>query len=319
MKFVALILTVFLFHSGFAQDYYLLAGTYTKTTSKGIYVYTFNSKTGGVKLVSTTFTDNPSYFAMDEKTNFLYSVNELGGGKGAVSSFAFDRKSGKLKFVNTSLTQGDDPCYIQLDKENKWAAVANYSGGNFSVFPIKNDGTLGEVAEVIQHTGTGPDKDRQEMAHVHSTVFTPDNKFLAVADLGMDQVTVYPFDASADKPVTDEPITLSTMPGSGPSTSSFIPQNNMHISSKKCREILPLISTLTKARIPSRPSGRTRLVLKVSVAAPPSIFLRMENFYMARTGENQTLFQCIPLTNRQESSPRLVFSLLVETIRVILR
>ncbi|MBA4166446.1 MAG: lactonase family protein [Chitinophagaceae bacterium] len=216
MKNVSVIIMLLLFQTGFAQDYYLLAGTYTKTNSKGIYVYTFDSKTGIAKPVSNIFTDNPSYLAIDQDGKHVYAVNEMGGGKGAVSSFSFDKKNGTLHFINNELTNGDDPCFIDLDATGKWIAAANYSGGNFTVFPVKSDGSVGAAAQTIQHTGSSVNKDRQEKPHVHSTVFSTDNRFLVVVDLGMDKITVYPFDASKEKPVTDEPVELNTPAGSGP-------------------------------------------------------------------------------------------------------
>src|SRR5690349_8004269 len=98
--------------SCFSQNFYLFVGTYTKgNASKGIYVYQFNATTGEASLVSTVATENPSYLAVAPGEKFLYAVNETGK-DGAVSSFAFDKSSGQLKFLNKQASGGDDPCYI---------------------------------------------------------------------------------------------------------------------------------------------------------------------------------------------------------------
>lgn len=199
-----------------AQEKTLLVGTYTGKKSEGIYVYKFNTSTGEMKKVSSTFTENPSYLALSPDKKFLYSVNENGDGKGGVSAFSFDDASGKITPINSQLTHGDHPCYISVDKSGKWVVAGNYSGGNFSVFPIQADGSVAEAAQVIAHTGSGANKQRQEKSHVHSVVFTPDGKFLAITDLGTDKIYLYPFDASAAKPVAEKAVETSTAPGAGP-------------------------------------------------------------------------------------------------------
>ncbi|HLX65376.1 MAG TPA: beta-propeller fold lactonase family protein, partial [Puia sp.] len=179
MRFYMLILLLFLSFSGFSQQYYLFVGTYTEGSpasrgSKGIYVYRFNAATGDATPVSTAMTDNPSYLAIAPGGKFLYSVNETHGTEpGGVSAFSFDKITGKLTFIDKQPSGGADPCYVSVDAGRKWALVANYSGGNLSALPIGVDGSLHPLTELIQHTGTGPVKDRQEKAHVHSTILSP--------------------------------------------------------------------------------------------------------------------------------------------------
>jgi 6-phosphogluconolactonase len=171
-------------------------------------------------------TDNPSYLAIAPGGRFLYSVNETHGTEpGGVSAFSFDKATGKLTFIDKQASGGEDPCYISVDAGRKWALVANYSGGNFSALPIGADGSLHPLTELIQHTGTGPVKDRQEKAHVHSTILTPDGRYLVVADLGMDQLSILRFDPAAAKtPLTNaaDPI-VKIQPGYGPRHTAFCP------------------------------------------------------------------------------------------------
>jgi 6-phosphogluconolactonase len=206
-----------------AQEAYLLAGTYTKGGSKGIYVYKFNTKTGDLKAVGTTFTENPSYLAISKDKKHVYAVNENGDNKGAVSAFSFDKATGKLTLINSQSSHGDHPCYISVDKTNKWVVAGNYTGGNFSVYPVKQDGSLGEAVQTIQHTGNSVNKSRQEKPHVHSVVFSPDEKFLAVTDLGTDRIMIYPFNPQKDKPVNEKAIEVKSKPGSGPRHIIFHP------------------------------------------------------------------------------------------------
>lgn len=231
MRYSLLTLLLVLYFSGFSQKYYLFVGTYTEGSpasqgSKGIYVYRFDAATGDATPVSTAMTDNPSYLAVAPGGKFLYSVNETHGAEpGGVSAFSFDKATGKLTFIDKQASGGADPCYISVDAARKWALVANYSGGSLSALPIAADGSLHPLTELIQHTGTGPVKDRQEKAHVHSTILSPDQRYLVVADLGMDQLSVLRFNPSATKtPLTAASDSIvKIQPGYGPRHTAFSP------------------------------------------------------------------------------------------------
>ena len=204
------------------KDYYMLTGTYTKTGSKGIYVYKFNPVSGKPVLVSNTDSAvNPSYITLSG--NYLYAVNETGGkDPGRVSAYSFDKENGKLTLLNSQPSGGDDPCFVSVTKDGKWIAVGNYSGGNFSVLPVNTDGSLMPLAQLIQHEGSGPNKDRQGKPHVHATVFSPDNDYLLVTDLGLDKIMVYKFDETNQKPLSDTPYSVvSVTPGGGPRHITF--------------------------------------------------------------------------------------------------
>lgn len=221
-----LVSAMMLFLGCSSQKFYLLAGTYTNTGSKGIYVYTFDASTGKAEMVSSTDSVvNPSYLTISQNGNFVYSVNETNGAvPGRVSSFSFDKKDGKLHFLNTQVSGGDDPCYVALNENDQWLAVANYTGGSAALFPINKDGSLKPFAQLIQDSGSSVNKDRQEKAHVHETVFSPDYKYLFTPDLGMDKVMIYKFNASAVTPLeASTPPVVETPPGSGPRHITFHP------------------------------------------------------------------------------------------------
>jgi len=61
---------------------------------------------------------------------------------------------------------------------------------------VQSNGGLGDASAVIQHSGHGPNAERQEGPHAHEIQLTPDNRFAIVADLGLDELLVYHFDAS---------------------------------------------------------------------------------------------------------------------------
>lgn len=209
-----------------AQKTKLIIGTYTGGKSEGIYIYDFNTSTGDNKFVSSIKSSNPSYLAVSPDKKYLYAVNEdadsLNNG-GMVSAFKFDKKKKYLNFINQQPSGGNHPCYIAVDETGKWIIAANYSGGSFSIAPINKDGSIAADKKVVQHVGKSINKERQEKAHVHQTLLTADNKYLLVADLGMDKFSVYDFDNS-NGTVKDNAI-VSVSAGSGPRHAAIHPSN----------------------------------------------------------------------------------------------
>jgi len=185
-------------------------GTYTtKTNSKGIYSFHFDTDTGQLAAIGLSEeTPDPSWVAVHPSAKFLYAANEAGKAS-TVSAFAVDVKSGKLTLLNQMPALGEDPCYISFDKAGKYVLVANYTSGNIVVFPILPGGKLGEHTALVQVSGaTGPNKERQEGSHAHWIETSMGNGTVFVAALGLDRVMTYKFDPAKG--------TLGAMPAAGP-------------------------------------------------------------------------------------------------------
>jgi 6-phosphogluconolactonase len=93
--------------------------------------------------------------------------------------------------------------------------VANYTGGSLAVFPVLEDGTLGEASAFIQHSGHGANPERQEEAHAHSIDISPDNRLAMVDDLGLDELLVYKFDSSKGSLTPNSPPFVKLDAGAG--------------------------------------------------------------------------------------------------------
>jgi 6-phosphogluconolactonase len=203
--------------------YIFYVGTYTEdgSKSKGIYAYRFDADTAHITpLGLAAETTNPSFVALHPNGRFLYAVNEVGNYKGpnsgGVSAFSIDRATGKLTFLNEVPSRGADPCYITVEKTGKYVLVANYTGGSLAVFPVLEDGKLGEASVFVQHTGHGTNPERQEKAHAHSIDLSPDNRFAMVDDLGLDELLVYKFDTANGSLTPNNPPFVKLDPGAGP-------------------------------------------------------------------------------------------------------
>jgi 6-phosphogluconolactonase len=207
------------------QKYLFYVGTYTDHGSKGIYAYRFDSATGestslGLAAESTA----PSFLAIAPNGQFLYAVNEIsqfnGQPTGAVSAFAIQPKTAKLTLLNQVPSRGEGPAHIALDRSGKYALVSNYDRGSIAVFPLLQDGRLGEATASVQHKGSSVNKERQEGPHAHAAAFSPDNRFVIVADLGLDQLLVYRFDAARGT-LGSDPQIVRAVPGAGPRHLAF--------------------------------------------------------------------------------------------------
>jgi 6-phosphogluconolactonase len=208
------------------SKYLVFVGTYTtKTESKGIYAFEFDTDRGKLtpKGVAAETID-PSWVAVHPSGNFLYAANEAGKAS-TVSAFAVDAKSGKLTLLNQLPSLGEDPCYLSFDKTGKYLFVANYSSGTIAVFPILTDGRLGEHTALVKDQGvTGPNKERQEGPHAHWIEVSSDNRFAFVADLGLDAILSYRFDASKGSLTPNKAFLLRPLTaGAGPRHATFSP------------------------------------------------------------------------------------------------
>jgi 6-phosphogluconolactonase len=178
----------------------LYVGTYTENTrSEGIYLVRMDRRSGELSRVGAVDAGaNPSFLALHPNRRALYAVNELeqynGKATGAVSAFAIDRATGGLTRLNQQPSGGGAPCYVSVDGRGRFALVANYSSGSVALLPIEANGALAPAAQLIQHTGKGPNAERQEGPHAHCILPDLANRFALSADLGDDRVFVYRFD-----------------------------------------------------------------------------------------------------------------------------
>jgi 6-phosphogluconolactonase len=203
-------------------------GTYTGAKSKGIYVSRFDAATG--KLDAPTLaaeTKSPSFLAVHPSERFLYAVGEgttvAGGRSGAVSAFALDKWSGQLTLLNQQPSGGLGPCHLALDSKGRCLMVANYGGGSIASLPVRQDGSLGEPATTIQHTGASVNPQRQAGPHAHFITPSPDDRFALCCDLGLDQVLVYRLDPKRATLAANDPPFATVKPGAGPRHLTFSP------------------------------------------------------------------------------------------------
>jgi 6-phosphogluconolactonase (cycloisomerase 2 family) len=199
------------------ESLHLLVGAYSDGSTPGISVYRFNTQTGDFAFLNDLKGIlNPSYLVVSPDEQTIYSVNETSDG--AVSAFRIDKQSATLSFLNSQATGGADPCYINSNKGKTFIVTANYTGGNISVFPLSEDGTILPRTQSF-------DSPEPPASHLHTTVFSPDGKWLLATDLGKDKIYLFNLKSAEDTIFLkkEEEKTTQLESGSGPRHLVFHP------------------------------------------------------------------------------------------------
>jgi 6-phosphogluconolactonase len=217
-----------------ASEELLYVGTYTdEGRREGVHLVRFDTGSGDLQLVrSFDVGPNPSFLAIHPNGRWLYLVNEVnepretnGTRTGDVSAFAISPETADLTRLNAQRTRGGSPCYVSVDRRGRVVFVANYMGGNVVVLPIEDGGGVAPVEASTANGGsTGPNAARQEAPHAHCVVTDPSNRFVLMADLGLDRVFLDRLDADRIALTPTEGRGVRLRPGAGPRHLAFHPR-----------------------------------------------------------------------------------------------
>jgi 6-phosphogluconolactonase len=182
-----------------------------------------NPRDGELTLVETVPAENPSFLALDPTLTHLYSVNENLAGR--VSAYAIDPANGTLTFLNTASANGKHTTHLSVHPSAQYLLAANYTSGDFPIFRIQPNGSIGPMTDEFpsEGNGTGPNPDRQEGPHAHQILTDLDAQHVFGVDLGADKVNVLNLDLGTGL------LTPNTVPfapvasGSGPRHMAFHP------------------------------------------------------------------------------------------------
>ena len=214
---------------------HLIIGTYTEQLphvdgkADGILTASFDPANGRIgPVTSLTAARNPSYLATSASGEHVYAVHETltfedqpGGG---ITAYARDPRTGQLTMLNARATRGESPCNVALDRTGRFVLIANYGEGpgSVTVYRVEPDGRLGDLADHVELTGTGPDPVRQASAHAHMITSDPVTGDILVTDLGSDTILVYALDHEG-RLTPKTAAHVNAVPGAGPRHLAFHP------------------------------------------------------------------------------------------------
>ncbi len=207
---------------------------------RGIHIFKVDRATGALTAAGVYETGtSPSCLVVNAAGTRLYSANEtdrVGRDKqGTVSAFAIDRTDGTLKLLNSVRSGGAGPTHVSLHPSGKFVFVANYFGGSVAVLPVLEGGTLGEPTDVKTDDGKiGPAKSAtapkgsfavsgHDRTHAHMIQADPAGRFVLHADLGLDKIFAWAFDAKTGVLTANDPAAVALPPGDGPRHFHFHP------------------------------------------------------------------------------------------------
>lgn len=212
-------------------------GTYTKGDSEGIYSFTLDTdKRTIVDVKVAAKLENPTYLTISSNNRYLYSVVKEGD-TGGLAAFSIN-DNGELTAINSQFSEGASPCHVSVDSKNNYVFSTNYHKGTVeSALLNQEDGSVQPAVSIFKHEGSGPDP-RQEKAHTHYAGVTPDEKYLAVVELGTDALITYKVN---DNGTLEKVSLLPIKAGSGPRHLAFHPNGKYaYIMTEFSSEVIAL-------------------------------------------------------------------------------
>jgi 6-phosphogluconolactonase len=177
---------------------------------------------------------NPSFLGLHPTLNVLYAVTETmrndANHPAEVVAYRFttenvprdndkktEEKIASLTRLNSQKIDGDIPCHVTVDKTGRYLIIANYTNGSVVVFAIESDGKVGaETCNIVHEIVDGKTK-----SNGHCSVIDGTNRWVLVADLGLDRVFVYELDHATGKLLPGKHPHLLLPEGSGPRHLAF--------------------------------------------------------------------------------------------------
>ncbi len=170
------------------NKYVAYVSTYTQGDNHGIRIYDVDIDNGRFIEKDKVEITNSSYLAESHNRKYLYSITDMG-----VEAFKI-MPDGALEFINAAAINGMRGCYVSTDYTDKYLFVAGYHDGKLTVLALNDDGSIGKITDEIYHKGMGSMANRNFRPHINCARMTHDNRYLLVADQGMDHVNVYSLD-----------------------------------------------------------------------------------------------------------------------------
>ena len=166
--------------------------------------------------------NSPAFLCLSPDGRCLYAASEVPERpEGVLGAYSISASDGTLTELGIQGMGGAWASYLTMDPAGRTLLVSDYGRGLVALLPVAGDGTLGEVASLHHHHGSGPNAERQDGPHTHCIVIAPDGRYAFAADLGTDGLVGYQLNA-ADRVLT--PLTeLALPPGSGPRHLTFAP------------------------------------------------------------------------------------------------
>ncbi len=164
-------------------------GCYTDASHpNGLKMLELDESSGGMSVLAERPVSNALYQALSPDGAILYSCT--GEGLAAFRCQVSGVSGQDVLDKCDDVKLGGCVCHVAAMPDGKRVVFADYLGGFAGSVAVEN-GKFGEVV-MHRHSGSGSNLPRQDKAHCHQAMPTPDGKGYCVIDLGLDQIVEYP-------------------------------------------------------------------------------------------------------------------------------
>lgn len=225
------------------DKYVAYVGSYSYTgKAKGITVYDVDVEKGTFRKRCEVEVNNSSYLVASRNGKTLYSIADEG-----VVSFRI-LENGALQKLNTANIRGMRGCHLSTDIHDRYIMVSGYHDGKSTILKLNQDGSVGDIVDGVYHKGIGSVAERTFRPHVSCTRMADDEKYVFVADLGIDQVRIYRFDHEDEKMRQVDAIRCELE--SAPRHFRFSPDRRFIYLMYECKNVIDVFSYDPKGRAP---------------------------------------------------------------------
>ncbi|PRW63974.1 lactonase family protein [Actinopolyspora mortivallis] len=170
-----------------------------------------------------------SWLAFSPDGQVLYTTNELVPNGSVTALSLVDPHHPRP--LNTRSTEGAGPTHLSVHPTGRFLLTANYTDGTVVVHRLRQDGGVGELTDLVQHTSP------ERPPRAHQVIVDPSGRWVVAVDLGADAVHTYRLDLSSG--TLHHNSRLSVASGNGPRHLAF------HPSGRHAYLVNELASTVT--------------------------------------------------------------------------
>jgi len=164
---------------------------YIGTNKEGIYLSQLDLDTGKLtEAAQVAKINGAGFLVVHPDKKHLYTTQKIEKNMGNVVAYSINA-DGSLIEINRQGVEGKHLCHVSLDTTSGVLMGANYHEGNVVSFPLRKDGSIGELASFHKHTGSSIHPQRQTKPHAHSIYSGPNNRYCYAPDLGIDKIMTY--------------------------------------------------------------------------------------------------------------------------------
>lgn len=271
----------------------LTIGCYTPDSPYGLYHLDLNTKTGQLNAEKLDIQiPNPSYFDINQSQ--MYVISEVtSANQPKISQYSFQH-SLLTKVANLDIT-GCSPCFVSVNSKYQLATTAQYGSGHIDVYQLDDALVLKQHIQVIDSSTI---EESPRVSHAHQALILNHTKTLVSVDLGLDQVSFYPFDQATHLFSIEERQELSLSQGSGPRHLVFTHDEKIGIALCELSEQLVLIhQEHGKWRVSSEQPAFPNTL---NGQAAGAIKLSPDERFVYLSGRRQNIISCFELDHQSK-------------------